>query len=340
MILPPKYSEACTSLSVALNTIPESVMDLAKQHNPWFDQDNIAAAASAWSEQLRLENQSKWLEKYTVSDNPSKVAIIMAGNIPFVGLHDVLSVIASGHHALCKLSSSDTVLMNYCIDSLNSVLENSIEIIDRVKEADAVIASGNNNSARVFETYFGKRPNLIRRNRTSVAVLSGLETKEQLSRLGSDIFSYFGLGCRNISKVYVPLGYDFKNFFEAIFSFGNVINHHKYANNYDYNKAIYLMGQEKFLDNNFLMLRRDEKSLNSPLSVLFYDYYITNGELKQNLLSLDQEIQCVASEIPLDLPRQVGLGETQKPRLWDYPDGIDTMQFLNTLSFTKMNHTQ
>ncbi|MCX6189684.1 MAG: acyl-CoA reductase [Bacteroidetes bacterium] len=333
MILQPQFLAACSALTEALNTIPDSVRMLAKQHNPWFESENITAAAEAWSDSLQAENLSEWLKDHVVAEHPKKIAIIMAGNIPLVGLHDVLSVIVSGHIALCKLSSDDTILMNYCIDAMNKVLENKILRIERVKEVDAVIATGSNNSAKIFETYFHKLPHLIRRNRTAVAVLSGHETKHELHSLGSDIFSYFGLGCRNISKVFVPAGYDFTSFFEAIFPYGNIVNHHKYANNYDYNKAIYLMGSEKFLDNNFLMIRRDEKSLHSPLSVVFYDFYNSEAEIEQTLTLLQEEIQCVASTMNLNFPRRVELGKTQGPKLWDYADGIDTLKFLKSLQF-------
>jgi hypothetical protein len=332
MIIQTPFLNAFAALGNALENIPAHLLLDAKHRNPWFDEENVSKAAHAWASELKEHNLNQWLANYMFTEKPKRVAIIMAGNIPFVGLHDLLCIIASGNIALCKLSSDDTVLMKYCIEILNSELPSKIEYIERVKDADAVIATGSNNSAKIFETYFSHLPNIIRRNRTAVAVLTGHETSEDLTLLGSDIFAYYGLGCRNVSKLFVPAGYDFTNFFESIFGYGNIVNHHKYANNYDYNKAIYLMGQEKFLDNHFLMLREDNISLHSPLSVLFYSYYESIEAIRKTLHELDNEIQCVVSKINLNLERQVGFGKTQQPKLWDYADGIDTMKFLNQLS--------
>ncbi len=331
MILQQEFLEACTSLSQALENIPEALLQKAKEQNPWFDEYNVKKAIRAWTSALIEPNLALWLEKYFYAASPKAVAIIMAGNIPLVGLHDLLSVLASGNLPLCKLSSDDTVLMNYCIEILNTKLKIKIECIEKVKNAHAIIATGSNNTAKIFEAYFSHLPHIIRRNRTSVAVLTGHETNDELQLLGTDFFTYYGLGCRNVSKLFVPIGYDFTNFFEAIFGFGNIINHHKYANNYDYNKAIYLMGMEKFLDNNFLMLREDNNSLHPPLSVLFYSFYDSIADVKTRLQQLDPEIQCVVSKINLGFDRQLGFGETQKPKLWEYADGIDTMKFLNLL---------
>lgn len=327
----PDFLNACKALSEALQHIPEPILNQARQHNPWFEEANINKASEAWIDTLDTAQLQQWLQPYKLNTNPKKVAIIMAGNLPWVGLHDLLCVLASGNTPLCKLSSDDTILMKYAIEVMNRELEHPITCIERVNSADAVIATGSNNSAKIFETYFSKIPNIIRKNRTSVAVLTGHETPAELEKMGSDIFAYFGLGCRNISKIFVPEGYDFTHFFEAIFPYGNIVNHHKYANNYDYNKAIYLLGSEKFLDNNFLMVREDNKSLHSPLSVLFYETYPDLQSIKNLLVQLDEEIQCVASKINLEFPRQVGLGETQQPQLWDYADGVDTMAFLNSI---------
>ncbi len=327
----PDFSIACESLANALQNIPEFILTQAKHQNPWFEIENSQMAANAWINLLQPEKINAWLNPYSSTSSPKNVAIIMAGNIPFVGLHDLITVIASGNKALCKLSSDDTVLMKYCINILNGALLTPIEIVERVTEADAIIATGSNNTAKIFESYFKNIPHIIRRNRTSIAVLNGHETKDELQNMGVDLFSYFGLGCRNISKIFVPEGYDFSNFFEAIFSFGNIINHHKYANNYDYNKAIYLMGNEKFLDNNFLMLRRDTEALHSPLAVLFYDNYATLDDLQLKINNVESEIQCVSSKVNLTVPRQVSLGKTQNPELNDYADGVDTLAFLNGL---------
>jgi hypothetical protein len=322
------FIHACNSLREALQHIPDPIISLAGQQNSWFDPENIAHAAQSWVNVLTEDHVTRWLEPYSQASDKISVAIIMAGNIPFVGLHDLLCTLAAGHTPLCKLSSSDRILMKYCIEVLNREPGIAITMVDKVKDADAVIATGSNNTAKIFASYFSKLPNIIRKNRTAVGVLTGHETNEELHGLGADIFTYYGLGCRNISKIFVPVDYDFTHFFEAVFPYGKVGNHNKYANNYDYNKAIYLMGLEKFLDNNFMILRQDTTSIHSPLAVLFYEHYNSLDELKARLSELEPEIQCVSGKINLNFPRQVGLGETQNPKLGDYADGIDTMAFL------------
>lgn len=306
----------------------------AKAENQWFTTNNTTRALKNWGNTLVAENISNWLNKYQLPNlSPKRVGIIMAGNIPLVGLHDLLCVIASGHVAVCKLSTSDKVLMTAIIDFLrNKGLAHQIILVENMKEIDAVIATGSNNTSRYFEYYFGKYPHIIRKNRSSIAVLNGDETFEQLELLGDDVFSFFGLGCRNVSKVLVPTGYNFNKLFEAFFKYGDVINHHKYANNYDYNKAIYLLSKEPFLDNNFMLLRQDNVQISSPLGVLFYQKYENEKWLGEFLEQNNNEIQVVIGA-NVNFPRTAGFGEAQKPSLLDYADGIDVMQFLGSMKF-------
>ena len=248
-----------------------------------------------------------------------------------VGFHDVVCVLAAGHTALIKLSSQDKVLIPYLLDKLIAIepaFTDRISYVERLADFDAVIATGSNNSSRYFEYYFGKVPHIIRKNRTSIAIINGDETVEERTQLGADIFSYFGLGCRNVSKIYVPKGYDMAHFFEPIESYNSIIQHHKYLNNYEYNKSIYLVNSDAHLDNGFLLTKPDT-GLHSPLAVLFTEEYASKADLEKQLQTIEEKIQCVASMSPLNLNNQVvPFGYTQSPRLWDYADGRDVMQFL------------
>ncbi|MCF8319264.1 MAG: acyl-CoA reductase, partial [Sphingobacteriaceae bacterium] len=252
-------------------------------------------------------------------------------NIPMVSFHDIVCVLAAGHRALIKLSSQDKVLIPYVLDQLIAIepaFADRINYVERLADFDAVIATGSNNSSRYFEYYFGKVPHIIRKNRTSIAIINGDETVEERAQLGVDIFSYFGLGCRNVSKIYVPKGHDMAHFFEPIESYNSIIQHHKYLNNYEYNKSIYLVNSDAHLDNGFLLTKPDT-GLHSPLAVLFTEEYSSKAELEKHLQSIEEEIQCIASMSPLNLNNQVvPFGYTQFPRLWDYADGRDVMQFL------------
>ena len=309
----------------------ENVILNAGQQNGWFTRENILFSLEQWSKELTHENLTEWLSQYKQKNTqePKTIGIVMAGNIPLVGFHDFLCVLLSGNKVLAKLSSNDTVLLPFFAEFLIAQEPNLNEKIEftegKFEEYDAVIATGSNNTSRYFEYYFGKKPNIIRKNRNAVAVLTGKETKDQLQNLGKDIYSYYGLGCRNVSKVYVPEGYAFDEFFKAIFDFREIIHQHKYANNYDYNKAVYLMSEFKILDNGFLVLKED-KSLSSPIASLFYEYYGSISKLKEELEQQKDNIQCVVSKGLL--PNEVDFGETQKPRLKDYADGIDTLEFL------------
>lgn len=296
--------------------------------NGWFTEDNVRKSISAISLMLNNEKLVKWLANYDLNKvNEKKIAIIMAGNIPLVGFHDFLSVLISGHKVVMKLSSNDNVLFPFLIKILLEIeprFESRIEIVEKLTGFDAVIATGSNNSAIYFENYFSKYPHIIRKNRTSIAIIDGNETKEDLNNLAKDVFQYFGLGCRNITKVFVPKDYDLNNLFKAFYHWKEIINHNKYANNYDYNKAIYLMNKVELIENGFLLMKEDE-GLHSPLGVLFYEKYNSKEDLKLKIDSSKEELQCIVSKI--DIP----FGKAQEPELWDYADGVDTIQFLSSL---------
>ncbi|WP_372917123.1 acyl-CoA reductase [Salegentibacter sp.] len=305
-------------------------IDAAVHYNGWFTRENVVFSLQQWSEALSKKNLDQWLERYDLSEKESKtIGIIMAGNIPLVGFHDFISVLLAGHKVVAKLSSNDKqllpVIARYLIH-LDSEYQNRISFTeDRLKGFDAVIATGSDNTARYFEYYFSKVPSIIRKNRNSVAVLTGRETPEELEALGEDIFRYYGLGCRNVSKLFVPENYDFDAFFKAMYKWNPIINQAKYANNYDYNKAVYLMSNFKLLENGFLILKED-RGYSSPIATVFYETYKDSEELNEHLQNEKDKLQCIVKKNPGI--NEVSFGETQKPQLWDYADNIDTMEFL------------
>jgi hypothetical protein len=305
----------------------------AESTNAWFTAENIKKSILSFAEMLNEADLAIWFESVKFSTSPKKAGLILAGNIPMVGLHDVLSVLATGNIALIKLSSADDKLIKAIITELIKIepaFEDKIEYVERLKDFDAVIATGSNNSSRYFDYYFSKVPNIIRKNRNSVAVLDGSETFEDIQNLGADIFDYFGLGCRNVSKIYFPKGYDIANLYEGIESFQPIINHFKYNNNYDYNKSIYLVNAAKHFDNGFLLLKEDE-SLTSPLAVLFYEEYDNLEEVEDKLKDKSENIQCIITKSPLSF-NTFGFGQSQHPKLWDYADNVNTIEFLNGLN--------
>jgi hypothetical protein len=309
-----------------------SIINNQRHYNAWFTPQNVKKSVQSTGKMLNSSDLSKWLSRYNLNDHePKKVGLILAGNIPLVGFHDILCVLASGNIALIKLSSQDNRLIIYVLQKLVEIdadFATQFRFVEKLENFDAVIATGSNNTSRYFEYYFGKVPNIIRRNRNSIALLTGNETTTQLHELGRDIFDYYGLGCRNVSKLLVPEGYDFGEFFRSIQDFEEIIHHHKYNNNYDYNKSIYLVNGDEHLDNGFLLLKKDAK-LTSPLSVVFYDTYSDLDAAQQLLNQESESIQCVVSSTKLDIKNQVvDFGESQEPKLWDYADGVDTMKFL------------
>ncbi|MBN09154.1 MAG: acyl-CoA reductase [Flavobacteriaceae bacterium] len=304
----------------------------SEQKNGWFTQWNVNTAMSNWVNSLNKGDINKWLEGYSPVTNPKTVGLILAGNIPFVGLHDLLCVWLSGHKALVKLSQKDL----YFLPSVVSFLEKEcpeakyqITFTDKKFEHfDAVIATGSDNSARYFDYYFSKVPNIIRKNRTGVAVLDGNETVEELEALGFDILAHYGLGCRNVSKIFIPKGYDLNNIFGGIYKYSNVMENIKYANNYDYNKAIFLMSEFKFLDNGFFLLKNDS-SYHSPLACAFYSEYENMNIIENKLKNDADQIQCIVSKKSIN--NSFLLGQAQIPSLNDYADGINTLEFLSKL---------
>lgn len=311
----------------------EMLIKRAKESNGWFDDDNVLFALSGWAKSLTEENLTKWTSEYVFNETtPKTVAIIMAGNIPLVGFHDFLSVLISGNKVLGKLSSQDKYFLPLIAKYLEHVepqFKGQIDFSEKeLNNFDAVIATGSDNTARYFEYYFGKYPSIIRQNRNSAAILTGDETEEELSGLGEDIFRYYGLGCRSVSKLFVPKNYNFDKFFNAVFKYGDIINYNKYQNNYDYNKAVYLMSLFKLQENGFLMLKEDE-SYASPIATLFYEYYDSETLLEKRLNKDIEKIQCLVSNLPLK--NAIKFGDTQHPKLWNYADDVDTLSFLNTL---------
>ena len=311
----------------------EALLELSQSHNGWFTKEQVYFAVNSWAEALTETKLNEWLLNYDFSKvTPKKVGLILAGNIPLVGFHDFLSVLIAGHSVLVKTSSNDQHLIkffaNYLISVNNDLLERITFTDGKLENFDAVIATGSNNTARYFEYYFKNKPSIIRKNRNSVAILTGNETQEDLVNLGEDIFRYFGLGCRNVSKIFVPNGYNFDSFFKAIFEYQDVIHYEKYANNYDYNKAVFLMSNFKLLDNGFLTLKEDS-SYSSPISSVFYEFYEDLEILKNRLKNEGDQIQCIVSNHLID--NSIAFGQTQKPKLWDYADNVDTLKFLNSI---------
>ena len=310
------------------------IFDKAEQQNSWFTRANVIFAFKSWSEALSENNVQQWLSQYQLpqTTSPKKILIIMAGNLPLVGFHDLLCVLVAGHKAIVKLSSDDRVLLPYLITQIRTFAPEWAEAVaftdDKVTEYDAVIATGSDNTARYFEYYFGKKPHIIRKNRHSVAVLTGEETPEELQDLGKDIFLYYGLGCRSVSKLFVPQGYDFDLLCQAIYPYKDIIEEQKYANNYDYNKAVYLMSLYELLENGFLLLKEDEH-YGSPIATLFYEYYTNKEALKKKLATDREKIQCVVGHNFID--GEIPFGQTQTPKLWDYADGVNTLTFLLNL---------
>ncbi|MEO1010158.1 MAG: acyl-CoA reductase [Bacteroidota bacterium] len=308
----------------------EQHIGLAGRANGWFTSENIEYALRQWGNLLHRENLQNWLSGYPLKNSRQKtVAIVMAGNIPLVGFHDFLAVLLSGNSVLAKLSSNDTILLPFLARYLISIepsLKSAIVFTeDALSAYDVVIATGSNNTARYFSHYFGHKPHIIRRNRNSVGILTGKESSSRLEALGEDIFRYYGLGCRSISKIFVPKGYDFDRLFKAIFPYRDILEHEKYANNYDYNKAVYLMSEFKILDNGFLMLKEDENYA-SPIATLFYETYSSLETVRQRIKADQENIQCVVADGILD--GEIIFGQTQNPSLTDYADGIDTVDFL------------
>ena len=302
----------------------------ARNQNAWFDLPNVRAAVTGIAHLLAEEPLRRWAARYSPEPRTVRqVGVVMAGNIPLVGFHDLLCVLLSGHILLAKLSADDTTLMSWVIAELLALeprFANAIRVVPRLNAAGAFIATGSDNTARYFEYYFGKRPHLIRRNRTSVSVLTGHETNSELALLAPDIFQYYGLGCRNVSKLYVPEGYNFVPLLDALQIGEGVLNHHKYQNNYDYNKSILLVNAVHHYDTGFLLLTRSS-ALVSPISVLHYTEYSSEVDLVNQLVDVAAQTQCVVSAGGR-FAGSVPFGRAQAPDVAEFADGVDTMEFL------------
>lgn len=309
------------------------LIQLSQSHNGWYTPENVYFAIQSWSKALTEEKVNQWISAYDFNDlKPKTIGLILAGNIPLVGFHDFICVLISGHRVLVKTSSNDQHLLPFLAKYLISIepkLKDYITFVEgKLENFDAVIATGSTNTSRYFDYYFKDKPRIIRKSRNSVAVLNGHETKEQMVALGEDIFSYFGLGCRNVSKLFVPIGYNFDLFFNGMFPYQDIIKYEKYANNYDYNKAVFLMSNFKLLDNEFLTIKEDS-SYASPISSVFYEFYDDLDDVKKRLEAESEQIQCVVSNHLIE--NSISFGTSQKPQLWDYADNVDTVKFLTSL---------
>ena len=303
----------------------------AYQENSWFTPEFIDLAvaniAKNFLEKKKLED---WIKPYGLPDEitaPKNIGIVMAGNIPLVGFHDFLAAFISGHKQTIKLSSKDKTLISHLIQQLyvwDGSARHYISFAEMLKGCDAYIATGSNNSARYFDYYFGKYPNLIRRNRTSVAILQGTESKQELEKLAEDVYVYFGLGCRNVTKIYVPRQYDFIPLLDAFRKFNYLAEHNKYKNNYDYRLTILILNKKYYMTNDSIILTEDNAAF-SPISVLHVEYYDDKEKVAASLKA-DQDIQCIVGRA------YIPFGEAQQPGLADYADGVDSLKFLRGLN--------
>tara|TARA_B100000809_G_C15033802_1_gene492979 strand:+ start:5 stop:1066 length:1062 start_codon:yes stop_codon:yes gene_type:complete len=326
-----KKEESLQILNDKYYSVFEELILRQKAYNGWFDKGNVINSVVENAHSLSLENLSKWISHYTIKNDSKKtIGVIMAGNIPLVGFHDFLSVLITGNIIQAKLAKADNTLIRKIGEILihiEPLFTDKIQFVERLDGFDAVIATGSNNTARYFDQYFGKYPNIIRKNRSSVAIVSEKDGVEEIKALGKDIFQYYGLGCRSVSKLYFPKGYKIDTFFESILDdFQDITQNNKYANNYDYNKAVYLMGSNQLLDNGFLLLK-EEASFVSPVGVMNYEFYSSINELDNHLSKNKEELQCVVSSNNSPL-KTLAFGEAQCPGLSDYADGVDTVAFI------------
>ncbi|MCZ8022898.1 MAG: acyl-CoA reductase [Cyclobacteriaceae bacterium] len=300
--------------------------NLAKAENGWFTEESIRTAIDGIIQLLDEKNLRSWLTSYRETKKPKTIAIIMAGNLPLVGFHDVLCTYIIGHTSLLKLSSKDSRLFPLIIDEIKKHdPEARIKIENgKLSGFDAVIATGSDNASRYFDYYFAKYPHIIRKNRTSAAILNGEENPNELALLGKDVFQYFGLGCRNVSSLLVPVGFNFSTLLDSWQEFSSVSQHHKYFNNYEYQKAIKLINAEPHLDNGFVLLCESTK-LVSPISTVHYQFYRNVNELTEKINFETAKLQCIVGN---NILCNVNFGQTQRPAIWSYADNIDTMRFL------------
>jgi len=309
----------------------DAVMQRAYNENNWFTKENILLAIGNLAEMLQAENLQKWIARYPTlkNEHPQKtVGLIFAGNIPLVGFHDLLTGLIAGHRIVAKLSSKDRILTQWLRQMLiayNPEYRDMIVFTEgQISGFDAVIATGSDSSAQYFERYFAKVPHIIRRNRNAVAILSGNETKNELDGLADDIFSFFGLGCRNVSKLYIPENYDITNLKPHFSRYEHILHHHKYTNNFEYRRVIFLMNKVAHTDFGFVLLKEDN-GLVSPPGIIYYEYYSNRKTLDFNLDLIKDRLQVIVSK------EHYNFGTTQKPALWDYADTVDSLDFLLNL---------
>lgn len=302
-------------------------------NNPWFTIENQKEALHAIKTKfLDEEKLQEWTEKYEIPGGPSqtRLGLVLAGNIPLVGFHDILCGFVAGHRIRVKLSDKDKFLLPFLFKLLEEIDDRTaafFEIIERLNNFDAIIATGSNNSSRYFEAYFGKYPNIIRKNRNAVAVLDGSENEADLMALGRDVFSYFGLGCRNVSKLYLPKDYTFEPLLEAFHEYRDIVLNSKYKNNFDYNFAVLVLNKVQYKANGCILLS-ENKAIPSSIATLHYEHFDSVGQVQEELKTRRAEIQAVVTKLELDEVPKVGIGKAQEPELWDYADGVDTMEFL------------
>jgi len=307
----------------------------AKRNNAWFTEDSVRFALKGIRELLKENELASWLSNYSFPSvvSSKRVGVVMAGNIPMVGFHDFLCVLLSGHHVVVKMSSNDNVLLKKLTEKLvgfEREFAKKVEFVEKLQDVDAVIATGSDNSAKYFHYYFSKIPHIIRQNRVSVAILTGNETQEDLESLSLDILMYFGMGCRNVAKIYAPVGYDFNHLLKASEKYHKLVDFNKYYNNYDYNKSICIVNNMPCLDNGFLILIENE-AMASPVSVVYYEYYQSEAEVTFKIESQKEKIQTIVTKGEW-YSGSVDFGKAQTPSVSDYADGIDTMEFLLKLS--------
>jgi len=316
---------------------------MASDDEAWQTAKRKAAAANGWFipefidlsiynivEQFLGENElQKLIDDYGLEENPApkKVGIVMAGNIPLVGFHDLLCTFITGHYAVVKPSSKDEVLITALVEKMKELNENSepyLAISERLIGCNAYIATGSNNSSHYFEYYFAKYPHIIRKNRTSVAILSGDETDEELEALADDVYQYFGLGCRNVTKIYIPRNFNFERLLNIFKKYNYLADYSKYKNNYDYNLAVHLLNKKYFMSNESLLLVEDPTPF-SPIAQLHYEYYDDLDKLKASLDN-SENIQCLVGKTLLPF------GKAQTPGICSFADGVDTIEFLQSLT--------
>ncbi|GAB4242784.1 MAG: acyl-CoA reductase [Saprospiraceae bacterium] len=318
----------------------EALMQRTQYNNAWFTIENQKLALGAIVQHfLQKDKLENWAAAYRLRpEGPGKtVGMVMAGNIPLVGFHDLVCTFVAGHKAQIKLSEKDQYLLPYLLKLLKEIAPGSeqyFEIVEKLQGFDAVIATGSNNTARYFEAYFGKYPHIIRRNRNAVAVLTGRETADELKELGKDIFRFFGLGCRNVSKLFLPTDYDFNALLETLHEYRDLVLHDKYKNNFDYNLALVMLNRTPYYNNGCVILQENPQTA-SRIAMVHYEYYDSEKEVHEKIAATREEIQCVVGNSEqLSLPDTglVPFGKSQEPGLADYPDGVDVMRFMESLN--------